>query len=382
MYIYDIRSGTYLIRTLIYNHSLVKIDAVAKRGATIFVASNRGLFTFDNLKDISLINTGTKEISINDILFLPEDKEQKYLFLATDGKGVRVYNTILKKVEFTYGHDENNPYSLPNNTVTRLFAEKNGRLWISTGFGISMVDVLNQQLKIRFINKNNMEETGIDRIARDKYDTAKVWMSSYNHGMICVDWQTKKVIKIFGANPEVNSIYDFEQISKNKWLLATQKKIMEWNPQQGILSEKKLPVPDSVGLVYFIRRIVLTDINTCYISTNIGLYKYDVISHKIEGVFINNKSDKHEDPLKYNLQNGFYDRGNKTLWFASRNGLFSYNITSQLANVYRGPGSNTNYFLFDAANASRNQIVCAAGNGINIFNKETKSFTIINSLAH
>ena len=293
-----------------------------------------------------------------------------------------MYNTQLKKVEFTYEHNENNPYSLPNNTVTKLFADKKGRLWISTGFGISMVDVLNQQLKMRFINKNNLDETGISKIVRDKYDTAKVWMSSFNRGMICVNWQTKKIIKIFNTNPEANRIYDFEQVSKNKWLLATQKKVMEWNPQQGVLSGKKLPVPDSIGLIYYIHRIILADSNTCFIATNIGLFKYDLVKHKIEGVFINNHADKMEDPLKYNLQNGFYDSDSKTLWIASRNGLFSYNIATQASNIYRGKGGSTDYFLFDVCNATNNQVICAAGDGISIFNKQTKSFKVINSLAH
>jgi ligand-binding sensor domain-containing protein/two-component sensor histidine kinase len=382
VYTYNINRDTYSTNTLVYNHSLVKIDAVAQSGPTIFVSSNRGLFTFNNLKDISIVNTATKDVMINDILFLPEDKEKKYLFLATEGKGVMVYNTVRKKIDFTYEHDESNPYSLPNNTITKLTADKKGRLWLSTGFGISMVDVLNQQLKMRFINKNNMDETGIDKIARDKYDAKKVWMSSFNQGMICVAWQTKKIEKIFNTNPQIKKLYDFVQVSKNKWLLATQKKVVEWNPRQGILSEKKLPVPDSIGLVYFIRRLFLTDTNTCFIATNIGLFKYDLISHEIKAVAINNKSDKSQDPLKYNLQNGFYDSDSETLWIASRNGLFSYNVVSRAYNIYRDNGLNADYFLFDVANAPNNRIACAIGDGISIFNKQTKTFTVINSLAH
>lgn len=382
VYIYSINTGAFSTHTLIYNHSLVKIDAVAISGKTIFVSTNRGVFTFNNLKDINIVNTGIKDVMVNDLLFLPEDKRKIHLFIATDGKGLVVYNTALKKTEVIYAHDENNPYSLPNNTINRMTTDKKGRLWLCTNFGISMVDVLNQQFKVRFINKNNLDETGIDKIARDKYDTAKVWMSSYNQGMICVNWQTKKIIKIFNQTPEAKRLYDFAQVSKNKWLLATQKKIMEWSPGRGIISEKKLPVPDSVGLVYAIRSVFLTDVNTCYMATNLGLFKYDLSDHKIKGVVVYNKTDKGQDPLKYNLQNGFYDRDDKMLWIASRNGLFSYNVGSQTTNVYRGKGGKADYFLFDVADAANNRIICAAGDGVSIFNKQTKSFTIINNLAH
>ena len=87
VYIYNIKSGTYAVLTLIYNHSLLRIDAIAKSGSIIFAGCTRGLFTFNNLKDLSILNTGTKEVVINDLLFLPEDKDKKYLFIATDGQG-------------------------------------------------------------------------------------------------------------------------------------------------------------------------------------------------------------------------------------------------------------------------------------------------------
>jgi len=169
-------------------------------------------------------------------------------------------------MQYAYEHDVNNPYSLPNNIISKLFVDKKGRLWLGSDLGISMLDVHNQQLKMRFINKNNADVLGINKIARDKYDTTKVWMSSYNQGMICVNWKTKAVEKIFDTNPETQQIYDFVQISKNKWLLASQKKIMEWDPQLGILSEKTLPGPDSLRIICNIRRIILTDNNTCFIT--------------------------------------------------------------------------------------------------------------------
>ncbi len=380
VYTYNINKNTYLANTLTYNHSLLKVFAVSERGKTIFLGTNQGLFTLKNLKDVTLISKGVKDLVIADLLFLPGDKEKKYLFVATDGKGLMIYNTLLKKVEFTYVHDVDNPFTISGNIILKLYADKIGRLWVCTALGISMLDVNNQQLKVRFLKKNNTDELNINKIARDKYDSAKVWMSSYTEGMICMNWKTKKIEKLFNVNPEMQKTYDFVQLSKKKWLLVTQKKIIEWDSNLGVLSKKKLPVPDSVGLVYYIRRIIKADTNTCFITTSIGLFKYDLIKHKITVASINDKSEKITDPLKYNLLNGFYDKG--IVWVASRNGLFSYNVSTKATNVYRGNGTNADYFLFDVANTANNQVVCAVGDGIAIFNKRTKSFKSINSLAN
>ncbi len=378
VYLYNIKKNTYTANTLLYNHSLVKIFAVTKSDNAIFLGTNYGLFTFKDLKNISPLGRGI-DVPINDMLFIPGDNEKKYLFIATEGKGLMVYNTSTNNIAFTYTHDGNNPYSLPNDIVNRIFTDKNGRLWIGTDLGMSMLDIYNQRLKMRLINKNDIGELGINKIARDKYDSAKVWMSSYNQGMICVDWKTKQIEKIYNADPEARKIYDFVQVSKNKWLITTQKEVMEWDPRSGILSKKELPVPDSLGIVRNIRRLILAGINTCFITTNKGLFKYDLATHQITAVSTC-RSKKTEEQLKYILLDGFCENG--VLWIASRNGLFSYDIAKKATVVYRGKGEKSDYFFYNICSATKNQVVCAAGGGIAIFNKQTKSFMVINTIAN
>ncbi|MEO6631342.1 MAG: two-component regulator propeller domain-containing protein, partial [Mucilaginibacter sp.] len=220
-YTYNIANDTYKTATLVYNHTLIKTFSIIKTGNQIFLGTTDGLFSYNNLKDLVPVSNGIKDVGINDLAFLPQDKGEKYLFMATEGKGIVVYNTMLKRVEFTYVHYDNNPYSIPSNIITRFYNDKAGRLWLSTSMGISMLDVVNQQLKMRFLNKSNSDELGVNKITKDKYDSTKVWMSSYNQGLIRVDWETKKIEKAFGTNPATKRIYDFVQLSKNKFLLAT-----------------------------------------------------------------------------------------------------------------------------------------------------------------
>jgi len=383
VYTYNIKADTYSANTLIHNHSLLKIFAACKSDKTIFLGTNFGLFTFKNLKNISVECPATKDVSIGDLLFLPQDKEKKYLFAGTEGKGILVYNTVSRKIEFTYTHDENNPGSLTNNVISKIIIDNKARLWIATSLGISMLDVGNQQWKVRFLSRGEKSDAGeisINNIAVDKYDSTKVWMSCFNQGIIRINWTNKKIEKAFYDRPEMQKIYDFAQISKNRWLIATPKKILEWDPRKGILFSKKLPVPDSLDLVYGIRRIIFADANNCFITTNIGLFKYDLGTHEIINASVYNIAKKNEDPLKYDLITGYYDSGG--LWIASRNGLFYYDIAKKATTFYRGQGRRPDYFFFDITSAANNRIVCASEDGIAIFNRQTKSFQVINSIAN
>jgi two-component sensor histidine kinase len=138
-------------------------------------------------------------------------------------------------------------------------------------------------------------------------------------------------------------------------------------------------VPDSIGPAYYIRRIITADVNTCFLTTSAGLFKYNLLTHQVTAASVS-KSKNIEDQFKYNLQNGFYDNGR--LWIASRNGLFTYDISTGTTDIYSGKGLQTDYYLFDVSNAANNQVVCAAGDGITLFNKKTKTFKIVNSLAN
>jgi ligand-binding sensor domain-containing protein/two-component sensor histidine kinase len=378
VYFYHIRQNTYTEITLLYNNALLKAFAIAKCRDDVFLGTNYGLFTLKNSKEAFLECAATKNIPVNDLAFLPQDKKKEHLFIATEGQGLMVYNTVSKKIELNYLHDNNNPYSLPDNVISRFHIDKKGRLWMATDFGISMLDVNNQQLKLRFLDKMGAAELGISKIARDSYDSTKVWMSSYNRGMICVNWRTKEVEKVYNADPRAQKLYDFVQVSKNRWLITTQKKVMEWEPQRGVLSQKALPVSDSLLIVCNIRRLIIADANTCFITTNKGLFKYDLATHQIT-IAATTASEKKEEQYKYILLNGFYDKGE--LWIASRNGLLNYNIAEKKAIVYRGAGQNRDYFFFDAVAAPNNRIACGSGSGIALFDKVTKRFKVVNSLA-
>ena len=377
LYSYNIKRNTFIKKTPVFNHSVVKIFAIQKCSRSIFMATTLGLFNFKNLDDISVCQAA-RGISINDLSFMAQDKNEEHLFLATDGKGLLVYNTISKKIELTFSHDNNNPYSLPSNVISRLYTDKKGALWLASAAGISLLDLTNQQWKMRFLDYNNADELSINKIERDKYDTTKVWMSCLNQGMLRVDWKTKQIEKSYNIGPEIKRIYNFEQLSKTRWLLATQKKIIEWDINTGIVLSKRLPVADSLNLSYNIRGIIPSKGKTSFITSDRGLFSYDLISHQllpVPGAVMPNGA---KDRLKYDLVNGFFENG--AVWAASRDGVFCYDLLTGAVSMYSGSGTEGDYYFFDITAAADNTLVCAGESGLMTFNKRTKAFSAINSL--
>jgi len=379
IYLYNIKENTYASDVFVYNHAIVKVFTAIKRGDHVFLGTTAGLFRFGSLKDISLVTPATKDVIVDALLFMPADSDKRYLFVGTEGKGIMIYDVLKGEVVLRYLHDENNLYSLPDNIILAFFADRKGRLWIGTSSGMSMLDAANQQWKMRFLNKMSNDELSITNIARDKFDSTKVWMSSFNQGMIRIDWRTKKIEKIFKAGPATNRLYAFMQVSKDKWLLATPKLIIEWEPDRGVLAKKELPVPDSLKLVYSIRKIIYADANTCFITTNLGLFRYDLQKHEVSAVSTNFAQKTDVDVLKYDLQSGLYDNGE--LWVASRNGLLTYNVTTNTTTFFTGQGPRLNYFFSDLTEVQGGWLACSSAHGIAIFNKRRQTFDIINRIA-
>jgi len=380
VYFYNTKRDTWTSQTLVYNQSLLKVFCIHKVNGKFFLGTNNGLFMLDNNDKVIALCPETRDVGINDMALLAADKQQKYLLMASEGRGIQIYNTEKQKIEFNYLHDDNNPYSIPSNGISAFFNDSKGRLWLSCDIGMSMLDLADQRFKIRFLDKSDAYQLGINKIAADKYDSTKIWLCSYNQGMICVNWQTKQVEKMYNDVPFARRLYDFAQVSKNRWLLATQKELIEWSPVTGPGDRFKLPLADSLALICNIRRIIMTGDSTCYITTNHGLFKYDLFSRKISSAALISQPHGGSDPLKYILIDGFFEKG--TLWIASRDGVFEYQPAKKSTTVYRGKGSLGDYFLFDISKASNDQLVCAAGEGISLFNIKTKDFSIIHSLGN
>ena len=375
-YLYNIEKKSFITKKLFYNKSLVHIIGIAKNVKGIYLGTTSGIFLVNNFSKLQLPAKPVCEVPCEDLLFMPQDKEKRYLFSAAYANGLLVYDTFLNKVTTRYTHDVNNPYSIINDAINRLYVDAKQRLWMATDRGVSMLDLGSQQWKMRFIDKSSPYEHRVERMITDRFDSTKVWMACGNKGMVYMDWKTKEVLTAFNNGPYLNRIGDFAQTGRNKFILLHATGLIEWD----ITSKKKLapiaiPVPDSISIDNYCNKLIKADSVTYFITSSKGLYKYSLLTHKITNAIADNCS------LKYDgLLNGFCD--GPMLWIArAQGGLLGYTIATGAHQLYNDTHL-TDCNFFTATEAPSEQVVCPAQVGLAVFNKRTHTFTHIYTIAN
>ena len=259
-YIYNIDKDTYTVRTLDYYNKPQNILWAERTGSDIYLSTGMGLFVTRDINHIDLSGKPLCNLSSVSMVFMPGDKEKRYLFLAMEASGLGIYDTFKKQLLYTYEHDEGNPYSLGNNIINKVFADKQNRLWIATATGVSMLDLKSQQWKLRFVDSRSALEHYVYKMGVDKFDSTKAWASSWNTGMIHIDWKTKKVDKVFDVNHTVNGIKDFVQVSKNRIIILTSWAVIDWNPKNDTrIIEEKLPYTAATALFVERYKLIMID---------------------------------------------------------------------------------------------------------------------------
>jgi len=377
VFTYSITHDSYKATSLIYDNALLKIFKVIKGNGRYYLGTNSGLFTTADIYHINPQPTPISGIAINDLVFMQQDKTHNYLFTGTDGKGIMIYNTGENKVEFTFAHNNGDENTLPDDDIGKFHEDQHGHLWVGTATGISMLDTSAQQWKIHFLDKHGTDELYITRLAPDKFDSTKVWLACRELGMVKLNWKTKKTENIYNTR-QITRVIDFVQLGKDDWLLTTADKLIRWNSATNRLKTQSLPVQDSIKVLYIIRRLFYTDMHTCFITSNKGLFKYNLTTNNITVAAQYPPTASKQEQLKYDLVKGFYKNG--LLWIASRNGLFNYDVATGGSRVYGGSSTSTDYYFIDAVSAPDGQVICSGINGIAIFNTHTKKMAVVNTI--
>ena len=376
-FLYNIHTGNSTRHNLEYKHSLLYITGLTRYRDGFLLATATGLFRFNNIDSISLLSPRFKDMVIEGMLFLPQDKEKKFLFVATDGQGILVYNVVTGAIVANFVHDENNIYSLLSNVIIRLYADPAGRLWIGTASGMNMLDLKNQQQKMRFFDRNS--DFYINEITRDKFDTAKVWMSSLSRGIVRINWPAKRVEKTYDA-PGLRGLHDAVQVTRDTWLLLSRRNILEWNSRTGSLFKTDPPVPSSFRPIYSLSKIIPGMEGNYFITCTHGLFKYNISTHKATLLASCKPGDPATDQWKYYLTAGFYNNG--VVWAAAKNGLFRYDIKKNATTIYRGQGADADYYFYDLTKTADGRIICGSHTGFVVFDTTKKSFRLVNKIAN
>jgi ligand-binding sensor domain-containing protein/signal transduction histidine kinase/DNA-binding NarL/FixJ family response regulator len=171
----------------------------------------------------------------NDIITAMEIDPSGNLLIGTQ-HGLLYYNPKKKKVEDYYFHNPNDPFSLSDNHIYRIFPDGDGRFWIISQESIRLFDARQEKLeRAPFLEKMKLVKIGcILKDSRGNY-----WLGTYSNGLFFYDARTESYT-IYKSDPgNSNSLCSNEikwlfEDSGGKIWIATNNGLCNFDREKGV----------------------------------------------------------------------------------------------------------------------------------------------------
>ena len=123
-----------------------------------------------------------------------------------------------------------NPNSLVNNNVNKIYRSRNGDFWIGTDAGLSKFNAATKSFENYFGKDKNNEAQYINDIAEFN---GHLWLTFYQKGL--AKWDFRTSVKVFDEAHGLNSnvIYNLRSDNKNIWL-SSSKGLIAFDPEKEI----------------------------------------------------------------------------------------------------------------------------------------------------
>ncbi|WP_026729571.1 hybrid sensor histidine kinase/response regulator transcription factor [Flavobacterium denitrificans] len=310
--------------------------------------------------------TTTLEFSSKEPVFVRQFRKRgnNELWIASES-GVYIYDFRTKK-NVNLRKNYNDPYAISDNAAYSITIDKENGIWIGTYFGgINYHQKQYTQFKKYFPQKgqNSISGSAVREIHKDDYGdlwigtedaglnrfnpktqlfTAylpngsrnsvsyynihalmprknKIWVGTFEHGLDVLDRNSGAVIKHYSSNDpstglHSNFIFSFAETKKNELIVITTMGLYSYNEQHDNFEILKT-FPETTHYTNFKED---SDGNFWAGSYRDGLFFYNSKTHKKE-VFIYDY--KNARGISNNTINSIFEDSHKNLWFATENGL-------------------------------------------------------------
>lgn len=355
------------------------VSCVVKYAGKYWIGGYGGLWVTEKIDREAVFVSGSEGLNITDIAIVPAVTGDSILWVGTLRSGLVLFNLNSRKLLYSYRHNPENPHSLVSDEVFRIFPDRENLIWIGTSKGLSLFNYRNQAVKTRLI-----PDKYLIAAVPDVFDTAMVWFSFHRKGFQLTNWATKTAIRsiysLAGHTPdkaEGSSVLDMRQIDKDRWLVLSIPTAGIWNARTSNLELSfKFPVKQSLFPLW-LRHIIPYNRDSCFITSNNGLYLVRIPSAKVEAVLPRLDTAVYSD---FDIMNGQYD-GKGHFWLATRNGLMKYDLASGNKTMYRcGKKLERNYLGDAVIDHKNNRIVSTAIDGISVFEISSCKFRFIEKI--
>ncbi len=420
---YDPHSGTYTSYD-VFSHSphipskwIEKIFD-AGNGKIFLGTMAQGLKIFDtelgSYTDALTYNPDKTSVFVRDFVHI---KENEY-WIATES-GIFIYDTE-KGVVTNLRKQYNNPYSLSDNAIYSLCADKEGGIWAGTYFG-GVNYFPNQHLAFQKYFPDNStqsisgnavreicedhngnlwigtEDRGLNKLSPKTGHITQylptgspgsisypnihgllatgnqLWIGTFEHGLDMMDISTGKVIRHYNSTTpglRSNFVLSLYKTKSGELLAGTSVSLVSYDSaSQSFLKVEQVPGD------HFIYHIMEGQDGTVWVSTiGEGLYFYNKTTGE-QGNFRYNANRR--ESLGSDMVNSSFEDSNGTLWVATEGGgLCKLNKENQSFARYTIKDGMPSDYIFKILEDSRKNLWIATSRGLVRFDLSTEKITI------
>nr|NQU91901.1 histidine kinase [Bacteroidota bacterium] len=304
------------------------------------------------------------------------------LWIGTDGGGVN----ILNRGNFTFNriqNEPNNAQSLSNNRIYDIYQDHTGTMWFGTFKGVSKFDSFNNKFALFTHNPDNKNSVSDNFIWSFVEAEPNVFWIGTNNG-----------ISIYYKNDNRFEHLDYDP-GKSNWLasrrvrpilqdrngnfwLGTRDAGLDWlDAKTGRI--KNFSPYDQIGKSIcdpYVQILAQDSTGLVWVGTANGLNTIDPESHKIE-VYKHVPGDSTSIPN--DIIFFIFEDSDRILWIATQNGLCYYNRDVDNFTTYKSPRNKdgeitSNKFFYLMEDSNNNLWVGTRGGGLAKLDKKDNSF--------
>ncbi len=222
------------------NSEIKYVNSLLADKKFLWMATNDGVFQYDmTLNKVYNISTfGASGLKSNMAMALACDGND-YLYIATMGGGLSIYNKVLKTFSYIDGGDGRN--DLSSSGIYSLYADANGRLWVGTRRGgINIINTLGERFKTfghEPGNNNSLSGNFITSLC--ELPNGNLLIGTEDNGLNVFDNKTNsfKSYKYNASDPSSISSNNVNNILSdfmgNVWIATYTNGICRFTPQNG-----------------------------------------------------------------------------------------------------------------------------------------------------
>lgn len=373
--IYELNIKTNKIKQLIKNDS--NISSICKgslykdkKGRIWIGTYDHGAYIIDkdSIHNLYKFQKGNKDIIIDHVRTFCEDEEGNIYLGAFNGL-IKYDNDN----NISYYVKENTDYSLSHSSITSLFCDKQGTVWIGTYYGgVNYFNIKKQPYKFyQFFNKQNGTRSGSITGYITGDNMGNVWVGTEGGGivkLILEDNNYKWFVydKTYSSltHNNIKSLY-IDNENKTLWIGTHTGGLNKMNIITGTFKNYILNKNRDSNII----REIIPYKNNLVLITHEGIYLFDKENENIS-LLINNISGS---------VSGCIDK-NENIWVMGNGlGVYKYNIKKRTTKNYRSNENKTNSLSSNIIRRiykdSKERIwFCTDESGIDLYRPETDDF--------